>query len=164
MNKSMELAVSLVIIIIINITLIIYINKRLNRGVTVKEGIEVGSEFPVVMAENIEGDYSSIKKEKARLFIFIDLECSECMKLFSSLKVYQKSYLDGIIFILIKSNLNKKLISKSSIKDQALFIEEQDILGTYNISSLPFFIGISHTGIVTQRGYISKHNLVDFIA
>ncbi|MFP3793741.1 hypothetical protein ACTOS9_04000 [Bacillus subtilis] len=164
MNEVIELTLCLIIILVMNISVIVFMNKRLSRGITVKEGVELGSNFPEVMAENIEGDYISVKGEKARLFIFIDLECTECMKLFTSLKVYQQNYLQGIIFILIKNNLNKNRISKSLIKKQTLFIEEKDVFETFNVSSFPFFMGVDTNGVVIQRGYISKHNLIDFIA
>jgi hypothetical protein len=166
MNVETGISFALIIIVLINISIVLFVLKKLNFSKHESEGINEGSKLPDIYVEDYKGKKTKLLPEctlNNKVMIFIDLECSECLKVFDSLKVYKEEYLKNITFILKKMEGSTDIISKSFIRDQSVFLSEEEILNVFNITGFPFSLVVDNMGIVIKRSYFSKNALVDYL-
>ncbi|HDX9647838.1 hypothetical protein CN936_19260 [Bacillus cereus] len=166
MDINHQIIISLLIIITIQTALHIITILKLKWGQVVQGGLEIGDKIPNVDFNNVDGDikgiYDNVLGNKNTL-VFLDLDCKECNKVFSSLDVFNISYLSEIKLVLIKTEKNFKYMSNSVYKDRALFIDEDIIINQFNIDVFPFAMRVDESGKVEENSHITKENLINYI-
>ena len=139
--------------------------RKMKNVNVINEGLGIGSSFPEVEVENYAGEVQRISKktEKKHLFIMLDLNCKECNSVFNSFKAYNQNYLKNVTLVFLKNDFNIQSINKSVYKSCSVFLDENIMLDKFKISGFPFYFQLDNQGLVMDRGYISKYNMIDFI-
>lgn len=166
MNIDKQIILSLFIIVFIQMLILVIIIRKLSITKKVKDGIDLGDKIPYIQFEDANGNIGVINSDfltNIGLLLFLDTSCNECSKVINSLNVINKKYLNKIKIVFVKSENNFKKIVDHYLKDYSIFIETDIMFNNFKINGFPFFVKFDSNGKVTDKGYVSKYNLIDYV-
>ncbi|MEK4865892.1 hypothetical protein NSU10_16815 [Bacillus sp. FSL E2-8895] len=166
MGVNEQIIVTLLLILVVQCLMHIAVILKLKSKKNIKIGPRIGGNIKNLSYEKsnqeIKNIYDDIKETK-NIFIFLDLNCTECNKLFYSLDAIKKEYLNNVRLILIEEDCNLESIDKNEYKNQIRFMKEETIMKELEINVFPFLIQVDNEGELQDKNYIGKSNVMQYI-
>ncbi|HDR7002941.1 MULTISPECIES: hypothetical protein [Bacillus] len=166
MDVNEQILVTLLLILVVQCLMHIAVIMKLKSKKKLKIGPRIGENIKNLSYEKnnqaIKNLYDDIKETK-NIFIFLDLNCKECNKLFYALDAIKKEYLNNVRLILIEEDYNLESIEKNEYKNQIRFMKEETIMNELEINAFPFLIQVNNEGELQDKNYIGKSNLMQYI-
>lgn len=166
MSLHFELYSFLLILLIIQTLFYFLIYYRLNRNNNVKEGIEIGSPLSEINIDIGNGGrdlLNEIIHRDARVFVFLDMNCTECNKLLNVLNIIKIERLEGFRLIITKSEDNMSKICEYSLFEKSFFLDLDTIKEIFNIRSFPILMKFDKNAVVIDKSYASTEKILQYV-
>ncbi|MEW9702289.1 hypothetical protein [Paenibacillus sp. SI8] len=162
---SVQLFLAISIISIFHMFSLFLIINKLNKYKKVRNGLDLGVQFPEVNFEDIKRnsyEFNNSVFDSFRVFVFLDSGCNECTKVLNAFKVINLDLVKDIMIILTYTEDNISL-STHPLKDRMIFIQLNVIQNEFKLNSFPFYLRVNNSGLVIDKGYIASDSVMESI-
>ncbi len=140
---------------------------KLNYLKEPSQGIAIREQLPNIGVQTYDQASKLLLDEiylhNIRNLILINLNCSQCDKLLSSLKTIRPDILENLRFIVTGSNEDESKISNTLYRNKVLFANLSEVTNELKVSVYPFIFQSDERGIILDKGFIFSDNITKYI-